>query len=275
MSRGGGRSCVVVVAGLVGGAVSGVWSCVGSVVVRSRWVLGRVVVGGRGSVWRCGCRAGGVSVRGFWVWLAGRCLSCVVAGRVCAVRAWLGVAGRCVSWPEGARVAAGGRGLSGLRPREACQGARPETGRKETPAGTIMGAYFDGRPRAEFRAQSGFSATQPKPRFPSSPNPARVQARQDVVEAVPIPTPGTLTKARRVGPGPSAPGRSSASPHPDTRHPHEGAPGRPGSERVQMVWGSHTRLRARSHTMTRRVGPGPSRARRVMARVRSRNRRCG
>jgi len=33
---------------------------------------------------------------------------------------------------------------------------------------------------------------------------------------------------------------------------------RPGSKRAQVVWGSPTRVRVRSQTMARRVGPGPS-----------------
>jgi len=47
------------------------------------------------------------------------------------------------------------------------------------------------------------------------------------------PTKTPFSVVAEPGPGPSAPGRSRGGPHPDTRHPHEGAPGRPGSKRAR------------------------------------------
>jgi hypothetical protein len=60
-------------------------------------VVAWLVRGGARSVRRRGGRAAGVPVRGGRVWLSRRCLSCVLAGRVCRVVAGLGGRGRLVS----------------------------------------------------------------------------------------------------------------------------------------------------------------------------------
>jgi len=108
VSGSGGRSGVVVGSGVVGGSVSGVWSGVGSVAVRAWWLLGWFVVGGSGSVWWRGGRAGGVSVRRVRVSVAGWGVSGVFAGRVVAVRAGLGAGGRFVSGGGGVAAVVSG-----------------------------------------------------------------------------------------------------------------------------------------------------------------------
>ena len=93
LSWSGGRAGVVVGAGVLGCAVSGLRSVLGS-----RAVVAWLVRGRARSVRRCGGWRGGVSVRGVGVSLAWRRVSCVVAGRVGRVGAGVGGSGWVVSW---------------------------------------------------------------------------------------------------------------------------------------------------------------------------------
>jgi len=177
-----------------------------------------------------------VAVRGWWSWVS------VVAGcRVVAVWAFwrcgvCGCAGRSCVAVVGWSVNRLGLGRTpaarGVLGRAAGKGPENVPG----PAGTKMGAYFDGRPRGNFRARPSLNAPHQNPVFPRRP----IQLRHPSMTL-----PGSAGRPGR----PAPPGRPA------------GRIRRPGSKRVQMVWGSHTRLRARSHTMTRRVGPGPSASR--------------
>jgi hypothetical protein len=135
VSRRVGRSGVVVVAGLALGSVLRLWSVLGSGSVVA-WLVRRCP----GSVLRCLCRPGGVSVRGVWLRFPRWCLSGVAACRVRAVVSGLGRSGRLLSrapvlmsrpvGPDSGRARTRGRNRTKGWPRRRVRGAafrNPET----------------------------------------------------------------------------------------------------------------------------------------------------